>query len=102
MKALSAPAAATLLSTDIVSWMPGESGRRNVTLHLGLLDASQPPQALLLRVGNVTNADLSLEQSSTVISDIPAANLTTGFTLNPNQVCSLIATSSSLQTCIFP
>ncbi|KAK9917087.1 hypothetical protein WJX75_000778 [Coccomyxa subellipsoidea] len=83
---LSGPAAATLLSADEVFWMPGESGGRNVTLHLGAPDASQPPGALLVMVGNVSNADLSVEQSSTVISDIPAANFTTGFTINPNQV----------------
>ena len=75
-----------LLSTDTVSWMPGESGRRNVTLHLGELDASQPPGALLVMLGNVSNADLSVEQSSTAISNIPAANLTTGFAIHPNQV----------------
>ena len=82
--------------------MPGESGGRNVTLHLGAPDASQPPGALLVMVGNVSNADLSVEQSSTVISDIPAANFTTGFTINPNQVGLSWQPPILLQACRVP
>ncbi|CAL8464733.1 g4268 [Coccomyxa elongata] len=77
---------ATLLSTDTVIWQPGENGRRSVMLHLPESQASEPPGALLVTVGNVSNADLTLEQSSTVISGIPSANLTTGFAVTPNQV----------------
>lgn len=99
---LSGPAAATLLSADEVFWMPGESGRRNVTLRLGAPDVSQPPGALLVMVGNVSNADLSVERSSTVISDIPAANLTIGFAINPNQVCLSWQPPILLQACRVP
>lgn len=87
VKALQGAAAAAVLSADKVLWLPGESGRRNVTVHLSQPPVSQPPGGLLVTVGNVSNADLSLEQSSTVISDIPFANLTTEFAVIPNQVC---------------
>ncbi len=85
---------ATLLSTDTVTWQPGQNGRRYVTLHLPESQASEPPGALVVTVGNVSNADLTLEQSSTLISGIPNANLTTGFGVTPNQVCACMYQSS--------
>lgn len=78
---------AMLLSTGTVTWQPGEDGRRSVMLHLPESQASEPPGTLLVIVGNVSNADLTVEQSSTVISGIPAANFTTKFAVTPNQVC---------------
>lgn len=84
-----------LLSTDTVTWQPGENGTHYVTLHLPESQASEPPGALLVTVGNVSNADLTLEHSSTVISGIPTANLTTGFAVTPNQVRACLYMSST-------
>ena len=41
---------------------------------------------LVLQLGNVTNADLSTEHQTTLISDLPQENLTVVLAMQPNQV----------------
>jgi hypothetical protein len=84
--------AAALLSSDALSWPAGEAGPQNVSLAQRLLGLqAQQLSALVVQVGNVTDADLDLEHSTTLVSNIPHANLTTGFSLVPNQVSAVAA-----------
>lgn len=81
---------AGLLASDSLLWPAGDSAVQNVSVHLtGQLAAAQQLSTIAIMVGNVTNADLAVDQSTTLISNIPHANLTTGFVMVPNQVSSV-------------
>lgn len=69
-----------------LQWRPGQNGTLNISLPLAAMGNTLQQGVLVLRLGNVTNADLSAEYQTTLISDLPQENLTVVLAMQPNQV----------------
>ena len=74
-----------------LQWQPGQNGTLNISLPLAAMGDTLQQGVLMLRVGNVTNADLSTEYQTTLISDLPQDNLTVVLAMQPNQVSQIFA-----------
>jgi hypothetical protein len=59
----------------------------NISVPLGAMGDALHRGALLLRLNTVTNADLSIEHATALISGVPQDNLTVAFYMQPDQVC---------------
>ena len=70
-----------------LQWQPGQNGTMNLSVPLGAMGDALHQGALLLRLSTVTNADLSIEHASALISGLPQENLTVAFDMQPDQVC---------------
>ena len=69
-----------------LQWLPGQNGTLDITLPLTAMANTLQQGVLILRLENVTNADLSIEHGTTLISELPQTNLTVVFAMQPNQV----------------
>lgn len=69
-----------------VRWQPGENGTVEFTLPLTAAYDMLQQGALVLELENVTNADLSTELGTTLISALAQDNLTVALAMQPNQV----------------
>ena len=69
-----------------VQWQPGENGTVEISLPLAAAYDMLQQGALVLELQNVTNADLSLELGTTLISALAQENLTVALAMQPNQV----------------
>lgn len=58
----------------------------NISVPLGAMGDALHQGALLLRLSSVTNADLSIEHATALISGLPQDNLTVAFDMQPDQV----------------
>ena len=74
-----------------LQWRPGQNGTLNISLPLAAMGNTLQQGVLVLRLGNVTNADLSTEHQMTLISDLPQDNLTVVLAMQPNQVSQIFA-----------
>ena len=90
---LAAPAPADVgaaLANAVILWQVGINRTQNVTLRWpgarAAADVQRRPAALVVAVSSVSNADLPSQLNTTVVSDVPPANLTAGYALQPNQV----------------
>ena len=69
-----------------VQWQPGENGTVDFSLPLTAAYDMLQQGALVLKLENVTNADLSKELGTTLISALAQENLTVALAMQPNQV----------------
>ena len=69
-----------------LQWQPGENGTVDVSLPLAAAYDTLQQGALVLELENVTNADLSTELGTTLISALAQEKLTVALAMQPNQV----------------
>ena len=74
-----------------LQWLPGQNGTIEFSLPLAAMGSMLQQGVLVLQLGNVTNADLSAERGTCLVSELPQENLTVGLTMQPYQVCILPA-----------
>ena len=72
--------------TAAVQWLPGENGTVDFSLPLTAAYDVLQQGTLVLELENVTNADLSMELGTTLISALAQENLTVALAMQPNQV----------------
>ena len=77
--------------SSTLQWLPGQNGTLNIPLPLAAMGTMLQDGVLLLQLGNVTSADLRLEQGTCLISELPEGNLTAVLAMQANQVSLLSA-----------
>ena len=74
-----------------LQWLPGQNGTINISLPLAAMGSVLQQGVLVLQLENVTNADLSAERGTCLVSELPQENLTVALAMQPHQVCILPA-----------
>lgn len=82
-----------------LQWLPGQNGTVNISFPLTAMGHMLQQGVLVLHLENVTNADLSAEQDTCLISELPQENLTVVLAMQPNQVPILAAAASQCLYC---
>ena len=72
-----------------LQWPPGQNGTVNVSLPLAAMGNVLQQGVLVVQLENVTNADLSAEQDTCLVSQLPQKNLTVVLAMQANQVPSM-------------
>ncbi len=83
-----------------LQWTPGQNGTLNVSLPLAAMGNVLQQGVLVVELGNVTNADLSAEQDTCLVSALPRENLTVVLAMQANQVISIFARLMPCLSCV--
>ena len=77
------------IASPPLSWARGQNQTQSITVQLDPTKVDLASAAILVQLVNATNADVDDARGVSLVTAIPAASLTTTFTLQPNQVGAL-------------